>query len=369
MSDFNQRVIRLSKLAAYIKHHAKVKQPVMIWGPPGVGKSEVVDQIRLSYPGKTKLIDMRLSLYEPTDLRGYPVPDMESKQMIWFPPSDLPTEQDAKEYDHIVLLLDELNGAMPATLLSAYQLILNRKLGSYTLPDNVIVVAAGNRESDKGVTYRMPKPLANRFVHYEVAANYDDWFDWAVNNNIHPDVIGYITVNKQSLYTFDPKSAERSFATPRSWTFVSNLLHDSDYLSSDEITDMVAGTIGDGLAVQFKAHRAISTKLPNPSHILNGTVTELKTKEISAMFTLTTSMAYELKSKHDQMGREVSEAEFLQMMDNCFGFWMKNFEPEMIVMSVKMLFSKYNVNTNINLRKMANWPEFMKGYGDLIASA
>jgi MoxR-like ATPase len=162
------------------------------------------------------LIDIRLSLWEPTDIKGIPYFDSNSGTMVWGAPSELPTQEFAAQYDTIVLFLDEMNSAAPSVQAAAYQLILNRRVGTYKLPDNVVIVAAGNREADKGVTYRMPAPLANRFIHLELAVSFDDWFSWAVNNKIHKDVVGYLTFAKKDLYDFDPKSPSRSFATPRS---------------------------------------------------------------------------------------------------------------------------------------------------------
>ena len=179
----------------------------------------------------------------------------------------------------------------------AYQLILNRKVGQYELPDNVLICAAGNREADKGVVYRMPAPLANRFIHLEMKPEFDDWFEWAVENNIHKDVVGYLTFSKKDLYDFDPKSPSRSFATPRSWSFVSELL--SDDLDENTVTDLVSGAVGEGLAVKFMAHRKVASELPNPSEILEGKITEMKSKEISAMYSLTVSLCYELKEVHN----------------------------------------------------------------------
>ena len=103
-----------------------------------------------------------------------------------------------------------MNSAAPSVQAAAYQLILNRKVGQYKLPDNVLICAAGNREADKGVVYRMPAPLANRFIHLEMKPEFDDWFEWAVENNIHKDVVGYLTFSKKDLYDFDPKSPSRS---------------------------------------------------------------------------------------------------------------------------------------------------------------
>ena len=153
----------------------KKKRPVFMWGPPGIGKSDIVGQITHSLKN-SHLIDIRLSLWEPTDIKGIPYYSANDNVMAWAPPQELPTEEFAKQFDYIVLFLDEMNSAAPAVQAAAYQLILNRRIGQYKLPDNVLIVAAGNRDADKGVTYRMPAPLANRFVHLELAVDFDDWF-------------------------------------------------------------------------------------------------------------------------------------------------------------------------------------------------
>ena len=222
----------------------KKKRPLFIWGPPGIGKSDIIQQIKDEME-KCHLIDIRLSLWEPTDIKGMPYYAANDNIMKWAPPAELPDAKMAKKYKTIILFLDEMNSAAPAVQAAAYQLILNRRVGTYTLPDNVLIVAAGNREADKGVTYRMPAPLANRFVHLEMKVDFDDWFQWAVTNDIHPDVAGYLQFAKKDLYDFDPKSPSRSFATPRSWSFVSELLEDDD--DENTTTDLVSGAVGEGL--------------------------------------------------------------------------------------------------------------------------
>ena len=140
-------------------------RPLFIWGPPGIGKSELVESITYSGSlGNAAMLDLRLALMEPTDLRGYPFRNPETNQMEWAPPADLPTAEFAAQYDTVVLFLDELNSAPPSVQAAAYQLVLNRRIGQYVLPKNVRIIAAGNRETDRGVTFRMPAPLANRLL-------------------------------------------------------------------------------------------------------------------------------------------------------------------------------------------------------------
>ena len=342
-----------------IKHAMKKKRPIFLWGPPGIGKSEVVEQITDSF-SNSHLIDIRLSLWEPTDIKGIPYFDSNTGTMVWGAPSELPTEEFAAQYDYIVLFLDEMNSAAPSVQAAAYQLILNRKVGTYKLPDNVMIVAAGNREADKGVTYRMPAPLANRFIHLELAVNFNDWFEWAINKNINKDVVGYLTFAKKDLYDFDPKSPSRSFATPRSWSFVSELLDDG--LNENTTTDLVAGAVGEGLAVKFMAHRKVASSMPNPTDILAGNVKEMNSKEISAMYSLTVSLCYELKEACDK-----NDKKFDSMVNNFLRFAMDNFDTELVVMGVKLALTQYSLP--IDPDEVECFDEFHKRYGKYIKAA
>ena len=253
--DTANRTVTAKTAKKSIRHAMLKKRPIFLWGPPGIGKSDIVHQIGEDL--NAHVIDVRLSLWEPTDIKGIPYFDSNDSKMVWAPPVELPDAAFAAKHENIILFLDEMNSAAPSVQAAAYQLILNRKVGTYTLPDNVFIVAAGNREADKGVTYRMPAPLANRFIHLEMRVDFDNWFDWATQNRVHKDVVGFLTFSKKDLYDFDPKSASRSFATPRSWSFVSELLEDD--LDDGTTTDLVAGAIGEGLAVKFMAHRKVAS--------------------------------------------------------------------------------------------------------------
>ena len=338
------------------------KRPLFLWGPPGIGKSELVAGITKDLGGK--MYDLRLSQMDPTDLRGIPFYNKEVGLMDWAPPIDLPTVEEASKYPIVVLFLDEMNSAAPSVQAAAYQLVLDRKVGKYELPDNVVIVAAGNREGDKGVTYRMPAPLANRLVHIEMRVDYDSWLQWATENRIHKDIIGYISFAKQDLYDFDPRSISRSFATPRSWTFVSELLDDG--LADNTTTDLVSGTIGEGLAIKFMAHRKIASRMPNPTDILTGKVKELQVKEISAMYSLTISMCYELKDSYAKMAKE-NVNEWHTMADNFFRFMMDNFTTEVTVMGARVALTTYNLPCVPN--KLKSFDEFHKRFGKYIIAA
>ena len=358
MENVAVRTLSPNRAKTRITHAMKKKRPIVIWGPPGIGKSDIVHQIG-EYM-EALVIDIRLSLWEPTDIKGIPYYAANDNTMKWAPPVDLPDAKLAKKHKWIILFLDEMNSAAPAVQAAAYQLILNRRVGNYVLPDNVLIVAAGNREADKGVVYRMPAPLSNRFVHLELAVDFDDWFTWAVDNRIHKDVVGFLQFSKKDLYDFDPKSPSRSFATPRTWSFVSELLEDE--LDEETTTDLVSGCVGEGLALKFVAHRKVASQMPNPTDILSGKVKELQTKEISAMYSLTVSLCYELKEASDK-----GDKDFDNMVDRFLRFMMDNFETELVVMGVKLALTQYALP--IDPDEVECFDEFHDRFGKYVTKA
>jgi hypothetical protein len=331
------------------------RRPVFLWGPPGIGKSDIVKQI--GEDAGREVIDVRLALWEPTDIKGIPYYNADQGKMVWAPPSELPTDSESTA----IIFLDELNSAPPAVQAAAYQLILNRRVGTYELPKGVDVVAAGNREGDRGVTYRMPAPLANRFIHLEAKVDFDDFQEWAVMNGVHPEVVGYVGFAKQDLYDFDPKSPSKAFATPRSWVFVSDLLKDDD-CDVDTLHNLIAGAVGDGLAVKFMAHRKIAGRLPKAEDILSGKVKDLQIKEVSAMYSLTVSLCYELKDQAEKKNKKFDE-----MADNFFRYIMDNFPTELVVMGAKTGLTNYNLP--FDATKMKSFDEFHKRFGKYVLSA
>lgn len=354
-ADVSVRQVGPKGIKKAINAALMLRRPAFIWGPPGIGKSDIVAQI-----GKDtgrEVIDVRLALWEPTDIKGIPYYNAEQGKMIWAPPAELPVNEDSTA----IIFLDELNSAAPAVQAAAYQLVLTRKVGTYELPAGVDIVAAGNRDGDRGVTYRMPAPLANRFVHVEAKVDFQDWLDWATLNNIHPEVVGYIGFAKQDLYDFDPKSASKAFATPRSWTFVSDMVQ-TDAIDTDTLALLVSGAVGDGLGNKFMAHRKIASKMPSADDILDGKVTELEIKEVSAMYSLTVSLCYELKDRAEKKVKGWNE-----MSDNFFRYMMDNFPTELVVMGAKTALTNYNLP--LDPTTMKSFDEFHKRFGKYVMSA
>lgn len=246
-----------SKLKQAIRRSIRARRPLMMWGPPGVGKSSLLKAIGAE--DNLQVNDLRLSLLDPVDLRGFPFRD--GGTMRWAPADLLPQDPDSRG----ILFLDEINAAPPATQAAAYQLVLDRQIGTYRLPDGWTIIAAGNRESDAGVTYTMPAPLANRFIHEDFDVDFDDWVKWAQDKQLRVEVLNFIRFRPELLNKFDPDS--RSFPTPRSWEFVSDILADGDEDPEVEM-GLIGGSVGKGACAEFKAFLKIFRDLPNPDLVL-----------------------------------------------------------------------------------------------------
>ena len=239
-------------------HHT----PVMLWGPPGVGKSQIVAKIaqRHSVP----LIDIRLSQMEPTDLRGIP---FRSGQLVeWSIPSVLP--DDERHGPAGILFLDEITSAPPTVSAAAYQLILDRRLGEYRVPDGWVIFAAGNRQGDRGVTYAMPAPLANRFTHYEVEVNLDDWVDWAHSEDIDPRVIAFLRFRPDLLFSFDPAHTPIAFPSPRSWEYAHRALQKFD--RTGLLADALMACVGQSAGLELKTFVDNMAQMPDIDAIIAG---------------------------------------------------------------------------------------------------
>lgn len=249
-----------SKLIGAISALVEEKIALFLWGSPGVGKSSIVREV-----AKTKgleVLDLRLSLLDPTDLKGIPFLDKDARSAIWAPPSFLPRSGKG------ILFLDELNSAPPSVQAAAYQLILDRRVGEYALPDEWAIIAAGNLESDRAFTYKLPSALANRFVHFEMEVDALEWRSWAFKSGVDPRIIAYIDSKNEHLFSFDPASNAKSFATPRSWEAVSKILKSG--IDESLLLGSIAGAVGREIAVSFLSFVLVMESLPDPKAILNG---------------------------------------------------------------------------------------------------
>lgn len=344
----NELISRLTpnSLGPAVNHMLDVQIPLFIWGPPGVGKSDIVRQIAAARG--LDVIDVRLSQMEHADLRGIPYLDRSTGKMVednvmrWAPPDFLPRDPDTKA----IIFLDEFSSVSNSQMLAAcYQLLLDRRVGNYKLPDGVSLIAAGNRITDRGIAFRLPTPIANRMVHVELVANTEEWLGWAIQNRVHPDVVGFISFSKGSLAVgFDSAAPDmRGFATPRSWVAVSRILKQikpEAPLDINVLRSLVAGAVGDGETIRFMDHRSRAAALPNPRDVMEGKIDKYAKAEHNRDpglgFSLTTGVIYELEDANEQRRlNKISNDQFRGLVDNFFNFALNSFQPEVAVMAIR----------------------------------
>ncbi len=333
--------MKATKLKTTLESLVDSKIPCFIWGSPGVGKSSLVAQI--AKEKNMNFIDLRLSLLDPTDLRGIPFFNSEDKSAVWAKPEFFPPS-DSKEYG--ILFLDEINSAPPTIQAAAYQLILDRKIGEYTLPVNYAIIAAGNKETDRGVTYRMPTPLANRFVHLDFDLDFDSWKTWAYKANIDYRIISYLNYKKEDLFVFDPSSSKKAFATPRSWSFVNDILKSP--LPKDLYLEVISGTIGDDTANEFLSYLNIMKELPNIDDILNKKDINIPTNN-SVLYALCSGIIYKLIQDNS-----------IENIDTILEFSFK-LPAEFSVLLIQDM-----QKNNINLEHSTLWGKWVEKYSYLL---
>ena len=320
---------------------------VMLWGQHGVGKSAAIKQIGQNITEKTgkrvNITDVRLLLFNPIDLRGIPVPDEEDGEKVarWLKP--LIFKMDPSEDVINILFLDEISAAPQSVQAAAYQITLDKRVGEHKLPSNTIVITAGNRVSDHSVAYKMPKALSNRLLHFDVTCDFDNWKKWAIDNNIHPLVMGFLNAMPDYLNTFNASGDALAYATPRSWEMVSNLLnYVSDSLST--VYNQVCGLVGSGVAFELRTWSKIYSKLPKVEDIFDGRVRDVP-KNASELFALSCQMVRYMKKHYKETDRVINSIKYAN-----------NFPLDFAT----VLLDQYlNTNKELSHSLMAN-PEFVR---------
>ena len=275
--------MRPSHIISSLHTLLSIRQPVFLWGAPGVGKSQLVASVArlLGYV----LRDIRAVLLDPVDLRGIPRITADGATE-WCAPSFLPGPGDEERG---ILFLDELNAAPPLVQAACYQLILDRRIGEYELPDGWVVVAAGNREKDRSVTHRMPAALSNRMVHLEFDVHLDDWLAWAERSGVRSEVTAFLRFRPKLLHDFDPQSASRAFASPRSWAFVSAIMNARP--SRDVEYGLYRGAVGDGAAAEFMGFLQVWRELPSVEEVLAAPLQAPVPAEPAALYAVSEALA------------------------------------------------------------------------------
>ena len=255
--------LRPGELADTLALLVEARQPAIVWGPPGCAKSQIARQVAAD--AGREYIDVRALLLDPVDLRGIPWRDGHDRTR-WAPPAFLPPSDADGRW---LVNLEELPSAVPMVQAALYQLVLDRRCGEYELPDGAALIACGNRETDRGVVHRMPTPLASRFVHLEIRVDAPDWCAWGAGNGIAPEVLFFVQMRPELLHDFDPRSAEKAFPCPRTWEFVSNIVHRRNGLDPAAERALFRGAVGEAAAVEFCAFLKVWRDLPHPRAVID----------------------------------------------------------------------------------------------------
>ena len=283
-------LLRPTELAQAVETLTIAQRPAIITGPPGVGKSRIMFQVAEKLG--MQVVDMRLSIRDAVDLRGIPKAT-EDNLTMWCPPAELPREGKG------ILFLDEITSAPPPVQVAAYQLILDRGIGEYRLPDGWTVMAAGNREEDGAVVYKMSSALNSRLVHLgmDISAGVfqPDWHNWALVSRVHPHVIAFCKQFPNELNQFD--KTKKAYPCARTWEFVSDILK-QDCASPAVEFALISGTIGPEMAVKFQGYLKLCRELPQLDDIIKRPAKAIVPTDVSALFAVSAALATQATVKN-----------------------------------------------------------------------
>lgn len=311
----NHKELKQDVMVAY-----ETKTPLMVWGAVGIGKSETIRQVasdiaksfelevseNANEEGKFGFLDVRISQLEPSDLRGLPIQDTETATTKWLFPNWLPKNKDSKG----ILFFDELNLSPPSIQAVAYQLILDRRIGDYVLPDGWVIISAGNRSEDKCHVFEMSSALCNRFIHTELnVPSVEEWTNWASTNDIDGRVIAFLNFKQNSLYMADSKLKQKSFPTPRSWTFCSRLIKGRKY--NKDVERLVSSAVGDGTSKEFIGFLRLQTKIDLDS-ILKEPKQVKNIKEVDLKYVLIGTLSEKYKADKNLFEKIIPLCDYLE---------------------------------------------------------
>jgi hypothetical protein len=283
--------VKINQATAMVTDFIKANIVPMVHGSPGIGKSQIVAQIAKEYG--LKLIDLRLSQCDPTDLAGFPQIDVARQKAGYLPMDTFPLEGETPPagYNGWLLFFDEANSAPKAVQAAAYKVILDRMIGQRSLHKNCALVAAGNLETDGAIVEEMSTALQSRLAHIELTVDADSWVEWAQNNDVHHMITSFIQFKPGQLYTFKPDHTDKTYACPRTWEFANRVMKVTEEGSPNRLP-MLAGTLSEGVAREFLTFVKIFADLPKMAAIVAAPETIKVPNEPSILYALTGSLAH-----------------------------------------------------------------------------
>lgn len=289
MSDTTTlQTVTATELKKEIRDNMRVSLNTMIWGGPGIGKSEIPQQVADELG--VKLLDFRANLFDPVDVRGIPrviSSEQHGAQTSWAPPDIFPTVE--RDGERGLFMIDELPTAPPATQNAFLQLLLTRQVGNYKMPDGWSCLAAGNRLTDGASVYQMPSPVRNRLMHYELEPSLDAWCEWAIKNKVSTTLVSFMRYRPNLMYSF--KADEYAFPTPRSWSFVDKRLKLTNDIDNPRLFFGIAAAVGTGPAGEFLAFAKIADKLPDIDNLIANPSSYMPSEDPAVLYALTGAVA------------------------------------------------------------------------------
>lgn len=326
--------MKLSEAYKIVKNSIRMNTPVMLWGPPGIGKSSLIHQIAEELGRKN--LDLRLAQLEPTDLRGVPMPNKDTNRADWYLPQFWPVRAETETTREVtkvdsdgntvtetvtvpagccpegpgVVFLDEIEKAPVSVKNASLQLVLDRMVGTYKLPDDWAIVAAGNREEDGAFSAPLGSALANRMIHLDIEPDVESWAAWARENDVADDVIGFLHFKQDLLYK---QTDDHAFPSPRSWVIASNLIKSTK--AQKDQKELLTAAVGKGPASEFVVWSNVYRNV-DPDAIFNGQMPQpWESKEQSFKYAVALAVSFALRKRKNGIKKaEDHIANFLGML-------------------------------------------------------
>jgi energy-coupling factor transporter ATP-binding protein EcfA2 len=286
--------IKMSEAFDCVSRTIRKQLVPMLVGSPGAGKSALIHSVAKHY--NLKLIDVRLSQCDPTDLMGFPQINEKTGKAGYVPMETFPIAGDEipNGYSGWLIFFDELNSASPAVQAAAYKILLDKMVGVHHLHKNVAMAGAGNLETDNAIVQPLSTALQSRMIHFELAIDSDEWVDWATDNDIDHRITSFIKFKPSALFTFHPDHTDKTYGCPRTWEFANRFVKEEEVLGK-EMTPILSGTLSEGLAREFIGFCKIYQDLPTMASIIANPTGIKIPEEPSVMFALTGAISNHAK--------------------------------------------------------------------------